>query len=245
MIRQVVKAGVFKLGGFVYYQSLPDAQIDCNDPFLLLHHQTVAPVSLQEAYPGWFCTHKTRESITIICEANESPSGNVMVYREGVQWIHTGSRMRETGAGLFIIQLDLLEARAIRQPLARGRRGKQASCVLLTGETAIHVVSGQWQGIRGIEADVHLALLHMKQHSSIGLQVEDDRNVIVYVIRGAVHINQKHITGTHLALLNNDGEEINIEAEEDTEILIGHALPTGHRSYFSPALVNSEAAGFV
>ncbi len=244
MIRQVVKTGIFRIGDFIHYQSLPCTQVNrIAAPFLLLHHQTAKAVSAQTAGRNSICANKTLESITIISETNETAHRHVQVYKEELQWITIKQKTKETDGYLSVIQFNLPEMAKNRQPLPLypGKKTAVKNCTEVTGRTSITVISGEWQGIEGLPSDIQLALLYLQPFSRVQLRIAPERNMIVYVIQGSVIINNERITGTNLVLLDNKGAEICIGTEEETIILAGHALPVDQQADLSGTFVGSAA----
>jgi redox-sensitive bicupin YhaK (pirin superfamily) len=53
------------------------------------------------------------------------------------------------------------------------------------------------------------------------------RNVFLYIVRGDVNVAGEKAEACHLIELNDDGDEVQLEAASDAVVLLGHAQPLG------------------
>jgi redox-sensitive bicupin YhaK (pirin superfamily) len=62
------------------------------------------------------------------------------------------------------------------------------------------------------------------------------------VVRGEVQVNGQAVARLHLAEFNHDGEKLDIQANADSLILLGHARPYGEPIVaYGPFVMNTEA----
>ena len=68
-----------------------------------------------------------------------------------------------------------------------------------------------------------------------------NRNVLLYVVRGAIKVAGQSAPHWHLIELNEDGDSVDIEADSDAVLLFGHAEPIGAPVVaYGPFVMNSR-----
>lgn len=70
-----------------------------------------------------------------------------------------------------------------------------------------------------------MASVELQEAGSFTTTVAAERNVFFYVVRGSVKVNGEKVEKLHLVEFSNEGEEIKVEAQEESYILFGHARP--------------------
>jgi redox-sensitive bicupin YhaK (pirin superfamily) len=92
----------------------------------------------------------------------------------------------------------------------------------------LHLVSGTYGGVTGpVESltDVFLARVEMKAGARLHVDGLLDRNVFLYVVRGVIQCMPETVSAFHLAEFDPQGDELEILADHDSVLLLGHALP--------------------
>lgn len=92
------------------------------------------------------------------------------------------------------------------------------------GSGTVEVIAGEYHGVKGSASTftpVHMFNAKLKKGGKADFQLPADYNTLLLVIEGQIVINGKDVTPTdHLALMANDGETFEIEAQEDAVVLI-------------------------
>ena len=84
---------------------------------------------------------------------------------------------------------------------------------------------------------VTMTTIDFKQGGRITLDTPPDRNIFLYIVRGETNVG----SAFHLIELNDDGEQIDIEATTDAIILFGHATPIGEPVVsYGPFVMNTR-----
>jgi len=228
------------IGELHTWRPLPNDEIEQIDPFLFLNHhgpQVYPPGN--RGLPFGPHPHRGFETVTFIVEGSlthrDSGGHESVIERGGVQWMTAGRGLEheevsppeflERGGPLEILQLWInLPARLkFTEP---GYTGLQKPAIPSFAEhgVTINLISGMWNGHRGpIESitDVHMITVELEAGARIVLPAPHERNVFFYIVRGRLTIGEAF----HLLDLNNDGDEVEIEAITDSLILFGHATP--------------------
>jgi redox-sensitive bicupin YhaK (pirin superfamily) len=227
---------------------LPGPALDQIDPFLFLNHhgpQIYPPGN--RGLPFGPHPHRGFETVTFILEGDlahrDSGGHESVIGPGGVQWMTAGRGLvhselspedfRKRGGPLEILQLWVnLPARLkMTEPRYVGlQRDAIPSFAAGNGGVTVAAVSGSWEGRAGaIETltDVHMAVLTFAPGGTICLPVAPERNVFLYLVRGALDIAGERVEQHHLAEVNGDGDEVALEAPGEAVALFGHALPLG------------------
>jgi redox-sensitive bicupin YhaK (pirin superfamily) len=183
--------------------------------------------------------HRGFETVTFIVGGSlthrDTGGHESVIERGGVQWMTAGRGLEheevsppeflERGGPLEILQLWInLPARLkFTEP---GYTGLQKSAIPSFADdgATINLISGTWNGHRGpIESitDVHMMTAELKAGARVVLPAPRDRNVFFYIVRGKLTLGDAF----HLLDMNDDGDEVEIEAIADSFILFGHATP--------------------
>jgi redox-sensitive bicupin YhaK (pirin superfamily) len=84
-------------------------------------------------------------------------------------------------------------------------------------------VTGPIQSLTG----VFMSTVEMKAGSRLYLNNLLQRNVFLYVVRGVIGVQPDTISAFHLCELEPEGDELEVRAEHDSLLLLGHAEPIG------------------
>lgn len=97
------------------------------------------------------------------------------------------------------------------------------------GNVKIYPVSGSWNETEGPVKSItglEIARLTFKKGGKFEVKIPAARNILFYIIKGSVTVNEKQAAMHNLVHFANEGETITIESlADDTELLIGHGLP--------------------
>jgi redox-sensitive bicupin YhaK (pirin superfamily) len=108
----------------------------------------------------------------------------------------------------------------------------------------VNLVSGQWNGQAGAMQPLYDVLLSWVELAAGGQAVFPDvagRNVFLYVVRGTVRIAGEDAAHYHLIELTDDGDTVEVTAESDAVLLVGHAVPLGEPVVsYGPFVMNTQ-----
>ena len=234
------------IGDLITQRPVPGPHIHQVDPFLFLNHhgpQVYPPHN--GGLPFGPHPHRGFETVTFILDgmlAHRDSAGHESVIGPGgVQWMTAGRgivhaeisprEFMENGGPLEILQLwvNLPPALKMTAPRYVGLQRDQIPVVETgTGRVRVHLVSGEFQGVKGpVESltGVFMSTVEMQAGGRLYLDNLLDRSVFLYVVRGVVTIAPDTVSPFHLAEFDTVGDELEIIAEKDCVLLLGHAEP--------------------
>ncbi len=245
-IKHIHEAVSAPIGDLVTYRALPTYSVEYIDPFLFLNHHgpQVYPPGNQ-GLPFGPHPHRGFETVTFVLEGDiyhKDSGGNTGIIRPGgVQWMTAGSGLvhseissdsfKQAGGPLEILQLWVnLPARykMVAPSYADLQKEDIPEAVLDEGRVRAQIVSGSFAGQAGAYqslTDIHMAVLYLEGGAKQALRIPADRNIFFYVVRGSVTTAGHTVNKLQLAEFNQDGEELEIMANEDSVVLFGHAQP--------------------
>ncbi len=234
------------IADLVTYRVLPTHSIDYLDPFLFLNHhgpQVYKPYN--RGLPFGPHPHRGMETVTFILSgdiAHKDSGGHESVMTEGgVQWMTAGrglihaevssDEFKKSGGPLEILQLwiNLPAKSKMTEPFYKGlQKNDIPSLVLDEGKVTVNLISGDWEGHKAAFESgigVQLNTIFFKPGGKLAVPVPADHNIFFYVIKGKLTVNNSTVEKLYLAEFNNDGDRINISADEDSILLFGQAKP--------------------
>jgi redox-sensitive bicupin YhaK (pirin superfamily) len=245
IIRRVHPALRDDIGDLVTQRPVPGPHLDQVDPFLFLNHhgpQVYPPHN--RGLPFGPHPHRGFETVTFILDgllAHRDSAGHESVIGPGgVQWMTAGSgivhaevsprEFMEHGGPLEILQLwvNLPSALKMTQPRYVGLQRDQIPVIDGGAGVRVHLVAGKYDGVTGpVESltDVFLATVEMKAGTRLHVDGLLDRNVFLYVVRGVIQGMPDTVSAFHLAEFDPEGDELEILADHDSVLLLGHAFP--------------------
>jgi len=245
IIRRVHPALRDDIGDLVTQRPVPGPHLDQVDPFLFLnHHGPQVYPPRNRGLPFGPHPHRGFETVTFILDgllAHRDSAGHESVIGPGgVQWMTAGRgivhaevsprEFMERGGPLEILQLwvNLPSALKMTAPRYVGLQRDQIPVIDGGAGVRVHLVSGTYGGVTGpIESltDVFLATVEMKAGARLHVDGLLDRNVFLYVVRGAIQGMPDTVSAFHLAEFDPEGDELEILADHDSVLLLGHAFP--------------------
>jgi redox-sensitive bicupin YhaK (pirin superfamily) len=245
-IRRLHAAVRDDIGDLVTQRPLPNHLLDQLDPFLFLNHhgpQTYPPHN--RGLPFGPHPHRGFETVTFILEgvlAHRDSTGSESVIRAGgVQWMTAGRGLvhaevsprefLETGGPLEILQLwvNLPPALKMTAPHYVGLQAGEIPAIALDGGRAtLHLIAGAWEGVAApIQSltGVFMSTITLEAGARVRVRGLLQRNVFLYLVRGMIEINGDRAGACHLVELNDEGDELEIRAQADTLLVLGHADP--------------------
>jgi quercetin 2,3-dioxygenase len=236
------------IGDLQTRRPVPGPTLEHLDPFLFLNHhgpQTYPPGN--QGLPFGPHPHRGFETVTFILEgelAHRDSGGHESVIRGGgVQWMTAGRGLvhselsppsfLERGGELEILQLWVnLPARLkFTEPRYVGlQRQDIPEIPLADGKGAIQLIAGRIGDARGPMdslTGVHMTTVTLEAGGRAFLEVPASREVFLYVVRGRVRIGDDEAPAYHLAELGREADAVDVAADEDSVLIVGHAEPIG------------------
>jgi len=258
------KAQRADMGGLVTYRALPtrEVSIDKLEPFLFLnHHGPQTYPAHNRGLPFGPHPHKGFETVTLIIEGDivhtDSTGYNSKIEAGGIQWmtagkgiIHSENSSKEflkNGGNVEILQLWVNLPAKFKNvdPAYIGlQKNEIPSLVSDEGKVTLNAISGSWgdqkAAIQSI-ADIHLATILFEQGGKFQINIFGERTVFFYLIKGQLTVNGEKVDKLELVEFDNQDGEIQIEANEKSLLLIGHAQPN-HEPVIAqgPFVMNTE-----
>ena len=246
-VRHVERAERDDIGELQTRRPLPSGPLDQIDPFLFLNHhgpQVYPPHN--RGLPFGPHPHRGFETVTFILAgslAHRDTGGHESVIRKGgVQWMTAGRGLEhaeispadflERGGPLEILQLwvNLPSRLKMVEPHYTGLQREAIPAIDAGAGVKVNLIAGSWGEHRGpIESlpGVQMTTLELEPGGTVLLPAPPVRNVFLYVARGEVTISGRAVAEFHLVDVNDDGDDIEVEALRRSVVLFGHADPIG------------------
>ena len=245
-IKQIHKAESAPIADLVTYRALPTRSVNHIDPFLFLNHhglQVYPPHN--RGLPFGPHPHRGFETVTFILQGDlshkDSSGAESVINAGGVQWMTAGrglthaevssKEFMQNGGNLEILQLwvNLPAKYKMVDPAYRGLQKEEIPTLKLDGgKVSIDAISGNWGGTRGAFSpitDIQLGVVRFTAGGTYKKAVLDERNIFFYVVSGKLTVNGREAQIHDLVEFYNDDTDLQIDAQEDSIILLGHALP--------------------
>ena len=107
----------------------------------------------------------------------------------------------------------------------------------------INIVSGTYQGIQGPVnslTGINAFTLELKAEAKVHIHEPAERNALLYQLNGTAAVNGVSTGDTKMVLFNQDGEDIEIEAQTDGVLLYVAGYPIGEKvTQYGPFVMNT------
>lgn len=245
-IKKIHHAENAPIADLITYRALPTRNVKNIDPFIFLNHHghQIYPPN-NSGLPFGPHPHRGFETVTFILQGDlshkDSNGAESIISAGGVQWMTAGKGLihaevsskefMQKGGDLEILQLwvNLPAKYKMVDPAYTGLQKQDIPGIDLDeGKVHIEVVSGNWGGTKGAFSpltDIQLALVRFKSGGTYQKAILEERNIFFYVVKGTLEVNGEVAKMHELVEFNKDGTELQIEALEDSILLLGHALP--------------------
>ncbi len=246
IVKTIHKAEYAPIADLLTYRALPTQSVEQIDPFLFLNHHgfQIYPEN-NTGLPFGPHPHRGFETVTFILKgdlSHKDSSGAESVINEGgVQWMTAGrglihaeissDEFLKKGGELEILQLwvNLPAKFKMVEPSYTGLQKENIPVAEVdNGRVRIQAVSGNWEETEGAfqpMADIRLATIYFASGGKYQVSISADRNIFFYVVKGTVNVNGQTAKIHELVEFTNTGDDLIIEAIEESIILLGHALP--------------------
>jgi redox-sensitive bicupin YhaK (pirin superfamily) len=250
----------FRVFNYIPGTDVPQQRIS---PFLMLDFNAEVDFPPSEHLRGVDVhPHKGFETVTISYKgsvAHHDSAGNSGIIHPGdVQWMTAGGGIlhkeyhekeyARKGGPFEMVQLWVNLPKKDKQTPAhyQGITKEQMGKVILPdGQGAVNVIAGNYNGIAGpaqTYTPVNLFDIKLRKGGSATTSLPAGHNTAILVIDGSATINGQAAAGHSFVLFANEGEEIEIRADEDAVLLVlsGEPLNEPIASY-GPFVMNTQA----
>jgi redox-sensitive bicupin YhaK (pirin superfamily) len=263
-VARLLYAHQMDMGGMPIRQPLPTNQVEQIDPFLLLHHANIKVpkhIDTDKAGVGPH-PHRGFSPVTFIFQGGvhhrDSRGNNSNVYAGGVQWMNAGmgiihserptNDIHELGGRQEIIQLwiNTPAKNKMDQPAYHPLSAVDApTAKSVDSKVIVKVFSGDVMNVHGpipSQAIVNAATLEFKQGGRISIPTPINHNAMIYLLDGKLNIEGFGLVEElHLVHFKNDGDQISLEALEDTRVLFLTGEPLNEEVVsHGPFVMNSQ-----
>ncbi|MFY9464545.1 MAG: pirin family protein [Sediminibacterium sp.] len=263
-IQNIAFAQPMDMGGFPIRQPLPSRQIDMLDPFLLLHHaimEVSKDVDVKHAGVGPH-PHRGFSPVSFIYKGGvhhrDSRGNSNVVYAGGTQWMNAGMGVihserppvdiHEKGGIQELVQLWINSPAKNKMdtPVYFPLTAEETPVVRSDDQkTSIQVISGELNGIKGPVlplSPVNMFNVYMNKGANYFIPFSRLHNAFIYVVSGLVQVGQaEKIEAFYMATFNTDGDGIELNAIEDSIVLVGTGEPLKEPvASHGPFVLNNE-----
>lgn len=246
VIKRILSTGRQKIGEHYMHQPLPNHDFSSIDPFLLVHHHGPHEfLPYNQGLPFGPHPHRGFETLTFIYEGAiehaDSQGFKSVINPGGVQWMTAGRGivhsenipeiMRENGGKMEIIQLwmNLPGTLKMTAPNYQGFQKEQIPVIESSdGQINTQVISGELEKVDGpAKSLTELTIMNITANKSgkHTFLIPENENVLFYVLNGEVLVNGKLAINNQLVNFENKGEEVEIEAQENSRLIIAYGKP--------------------
>ena len=246
IIKKIHRAEGRPTGYLATVSPLPTRSLSQIDPFIFLNHhgpQDFGPNN--QGLPFGPHPHRGIETITFIVAGDivhqDSGGHRSVIEGGGIQWMTAGSGLLHSetssekfineGGELEILQLWLNLPAKLKwaEPDYHGMEDSTIPRVAIDDSgSAIKLIAGEWQGQQGAHqalTDVFISELSIASGGNFTANIEEERNIFLYLISGRARVNDQDVEATELVEFDNQGSKLEITAEEDSLFIFGHATP--------------------
>jgi len=233
-------------------------------PFFMLDYgaKTIIPPSEHRRGVGAH-PHRGFETVTIAYHGSvehHDSAGNGGIIREGdVQWMTAGAgilhkeyhekEFSQKGGPMQMVQLwvNLPAKDKMTPPKYQGlMKENMGRVVLPNGSGEVEIIAGEYEGVKGPASTftpVQVYNAKLKSGGKATFTFPAHYNTAILVVEGNVQVN---VTSTlpldHFALFENEGEEILVEANEESVFLVLSGEPIDEPvATYGPFVMNTQA----
>ena len=252
------------MGGLPVRQPLPTQRVEQIDPFLLLHHADIkVPAHIEPDHAGVGPhPHRGFSPVTFIFKGGvhhrDSRGNDSVIYAGGAQWMNAGmgvlhserppDNIHELGGRQEIIQLwiNTPSQHKMDQPAYYPLSSEAVPAFRSEdGKVKASVFSGSLLGQNGpipSHTEVNAATLEIKKGGIISIPVPVHHNAIIYLLDGKLTLEGFGLVEElNLIYFKKDGDQITIEALEDTRILLLSGAPIDEEVVsYGPFVMNTQ-----
>jgi redox-sensitive bicupin YhaK (pirin superfamily) len=263
-VKTLLYADPYDMGGLPIRQPFPSGAVEQIDPFILLHHASVKVPEHIDPDHGGVGPHPHRgfSPVTFIFKGGvhhrDSRGNDSVIYEGGAQWMNAGMGVihserpphdiHDRGGRQEIIQLWINTPAKHKMDVPQYFPLAAEDTPTFVSEDKLvrmRVQSGELLGIKGpipAMSPVNAATLDFKKGGKISIPLPTNHNAFIYLLDGKMNVEGFGLVEFHHAVpFNNDGDQITLEALEDTRILLMSGEPLNEKVVaHGPFVMNSE-----
>ncbi len=230
--------------GFTIRRPLPNRGLKQLSPFLLLDHAGPTEVSPSQRQRGVDeHPHRGFETVTIVysgaIEHRDSAGHAGQIGPGDVQWMTAGAgvvheekhgrEFSQRGGTLEMIQLwvNLPKAHKMTRPRYQEITSQQIPVIGAPG-SSVRVIAGDYQGQAGPAqtfTPVTMLDVRLEAGSSLEVPLIEGNNTGAYVLRGNLRMNGAAAGEAEMAVLEESGSTLHLEADTDSTVLLLSGAP--------------------
>lgn len=260
-IVQIIPSQKVNMGGHILEQPLPNGPLSQLDPFLLVHHAewTLKGNQRQKDVGIGGHPHRGFSPVTFVFKGDvrhqDSFGNDAVVSAGGTQWMHAGKgiihserpskTLAEQGGEQEIIQFWVNTPAEHKMDVPYYLPLTAEETPALEGDGFhIKVVAGEYEGLQG-PAETFSPLLLLRgeitPQASTQIKVPSHFNTLLYLLDGKLKVNGQVAGAKDLVWFDNDGDQVEIEAEEATRFIILSGEPIGEKvTSYGPFVMNTQ-----
>ncbi len=251
--------------GFRVYNYFPSGYAirDKVSPFLMLDFNPAHDFGATEHPRGVDVhPHKGFETVTIAYKgsvAHHDSKGNAGVINPGdVQWMTAGAGIlhkeyhektfSSKGGPFEMVQLwvNLPAKDKLTAPGYQALEADKMNKVILDNNGGtVNVVAGNFNGTQGSAStftEINLFDIRLNKNGELSVQIPAQHNTSILVIEGELEVNGQSVRNHEFVLFGNEGEEVQIQATEQSVILLMSGEPINEPiAQYGPFVMNTEA----
>lgn len=263
-INNIVPAFKINMGGTILDQALPNRLMDQIDPFLLIHHwrDDLTGGKHQSEVGVGPHPHRGFSPVTFIFQGGvhhrDSLGTSEVVSAGGTQWMNSGKGivhserphkdLAENGGTFEIIQfwINAPSSKKMEEPSYQPVSLEDTPKVEgLDNGSEIMLVAGEYGDLKGPihpHSDVLIMRMNLNKGTKHRIEIPEHFNALIYQLDGTLKINGETETNNkNLLHFNNDGTFIDVEALEDTRLIMLSGEPINEPlSTYGPFVMNTE-----
>ncbi|MFN3996668.1 pirin family protein [Algoriphagus sp.] len=245
-IKKIHKAEYQPIADLVTYSPMPTRSLQQIDPFIFLnHHGFQTYPERNQGLPFGPHPHRGMETVTFILEGDimhkDSSGHESIIGPGGVQYMTAGSGLihaevsssdfKRKGGDLEILQLwlNLPAAKKMIAPNYIGLQQEEIPTLDLDGgKVKVQQLFGKWNGVNGAfegTFPITMSTIYIENGGKFEKEISPQENIFFYIVRGELNVNGTAVMFRNLVEFENSGQKIEVEAIEDSILILGHALP--------------------
>ncbi|MEB2784700.1 pirin family protein [Algoriphagus persicinus] len=245
-IKKIHQAEYRPIADLVTYSPMPTRVLAHLDPFIFLnHHGLQTYPSHNQGLPFGPHPHRGMETVTFILEGDimhlDSSGHESVIGSGGVQYMTAGSGLihsevsssefKKNGGELEILQLwlNLPADKKMIAPKYKGLQKEEIPTFTLdNGKVKVQQLFGEWKETKGAfegNFPINMSTIHLEEGGKFEKSIAKSDTIFFYIVRGALQVNGAVVDFRHLVEFENTGEKVQVEATEDTILILGNAAP--------------------
>jgi quercetin 2,3-dioxygenase len=245
-IKRIHKAEYRPIADLVTYSPMPTRSLQQIDPFIFLnHHGFQTYPERNQGLPFGPHPHRGMETVTFILEGDimhkDSSGHEYIIGAGGVQYMTAGSGLihaevsssdfKRNGGDLEILQLwlNLPAAKKMIKPRYVGLQQEEIPTLDLDeGKIKVQQLFGEWNGVKGAfegTFPITMSTIYLEKGGKLEKEIASEENVFFYIVRGGLNVNGTEVMFRNLVEFGNSGQKIEVQALEDSILILGHAVP--------------------